>query len=75
MRALIDFLPAAAAREIQVPKSFVLAFGGGVLDRLETTSRESAYVMWRQRVATQLDPLASQSRDWHEAGSETDDAA
>lgn len=75
MRALIDCLPAAAAREIQVPKSFVLAFGGGVLDRLMTTSRESAYVMWRQRVATQLDPEASQSRDWHEEASETDGAA
>jgi ribonuclease D len=72
MRALVDVLPAAAAREIQVPKSFVLAFGSGVLDRLQTTSRESAFVMWRQRVETQLDPEASQSRDWHEAASEAE---
>ena len=34
MRALVELLPAAAAREIAVPKSFVLAFGGGVVDRL-----------------------------------------
>ena len=66
MRALVDCLPAAAAREIAVPRSFVLAFGGGVVDRLQTTSRESAYVMWRQRITTGLDRQASQSRDWHE---------
>lgn len=71
MRALVDVLPAAAAREIQVPKSFVLAFGAGVVDRLQTTSRESAYVMWRQRTSTGLDPQASQSRDWHEEADET----
>jgi ribonuclease D len=71
MRALVDLCPAAADREIAVPKPFTLAFGGGVIDRMQTTSRESAFVMWRERTGTQLDPLASQSRDWHE--SETED--
>jgi hypothetical protein len=52
----------------------VLAFGGGVIDRLQTTSRESAYVMWRQRVSTGLDPQASQSRDWHEGTDEAEAA-
>ena len=75
MRALVALVPASAAREIAVPARFRLAFGGGVLDRLEATSSQTAFVTWRERLATHLDPEASQSRDWHEGASETDDAA
>ena len=67
MRVLVEVLPAAAARVIAVPAQFRLAFGGGVLDRLQATMRETAFVTWRERLATHLDPEASQSRDWHEA--------
>ena len=70
MRTLVERVPAAALREVQVPKAFTLAFGAGVVDRMATTSKESAFVMWRERLGTSLDPQASQSRDWHEA--ETD---
>jgi len=28
---------------------------------------ESAFVTWRERLATHLDPEASQSRDWYQA--------
>ena len=66
MRTLVEVLPAAREREVQVPKAFTLAFGGGVLDRLQTTSRECNYVMWKQRVATELDREAPLSRDWHD---------
>ena len=67
MRALVHVVPSAAARVIGVPKQFRLAFGGGVIDRLQVTMVESACVTWRERLATHLDPEASQSRDWHEA--------
>ena len=70
MRALVDVLPAAAARVIAVPAQFRLAFGGGVLDRLQATMSESAFVTWRERLATHLDPEASQSRDWYQAESQ-----
>ncbi len=75
MRALIELLPAAADREVGVPLQFRLAFGGGVLDRLEATNRETAFVTWRERLATHLDPEASQSRDWHEETSEADETS
>ena len=67
MRALVSLVPAAASRVIAVPAQFRLAFGGGVLDRLEATMAENAFVVWRERLATHLDREASQSRDWHEA--------
>ena len=70
MRALVDLVPAAAARVIGVPAQFRLAFGGGVLDRIQATKRETAFVTWRERLGTHLDPEASQSRDWHEASAE-----
>jgi hypothetical protein len=73
MRRLVALAPAAGDRELQVPKAFTLAFGGGVVDRLATTSRESAFVMWRERTGTRVDPQAAQSRDWQEeADSATD---
>lgn len=67
MRALIDLVPAAAEREVAVPSQFRLAFGGGVLDRIQATMSETAFVTWRERRATHLDLEATQSRDWHEA--------
>ena len=67
MRGLLDLVPGAASRELAVPAQFRLAFGGGVLDRLEATTRETPFVTWRERSTTRLDPEAPQSRDWHEA--------
>jgi ribonuclease D len=66
MRTLVDLVPAARAIAVGVPAQFRLAFGGGVLDRLQLTLSETAFVTWRERLATHLDPEASQSRDWHE---------
>ena len=67
MRALLDLVPAAATRELAVPAQFRLAFGGGVLDRFQAMTRETAFVTWRERLTTHLDREAPQSRDWHEA--------
>ena len=67
MRALLDLVPAAGTRELAVPAQFRLAFGGGVLDRFQAMTRETAFVTWRERLTTHLDPEAPQSRDWHEA--------
>ena len=75
MRTLIERLPSAGDREVGVPLQFRLAFGGGVLDRLDATNIETAFVTWRERLATRLDPEASQSRDWHAEADEPDDAA
>jgi hypothetical protein len=72
MRLLVEVLPAMAERVIGVPKQFRLAFGGGVLERLAVTMSETACVTWRERLATHLDPEASQSRDWHEAETQED---
>jgi ribonuclease D len=75
MHALVALVPAAAAWETAVPPQFRLAFGGGVIDRLVATMSETAFVTWRERVATHLDREAPQSRDWHEAaGSEGEES-
>ena len=62
--------PAAARREVAVPKAFTLAFGAGVVDRMATTSRSprSSCGASGPRPARSQ---ASQSRDWHEEEPET----